>query len=376
MTRLTLLAAALLTAILATAPPALADTPPDPRAILAAVGQITAPNGIEEAKAVEIGGIKQWITIRGRDRNNPILLVLHGGPAAPDLPESYLYERAWEDYFTVVQWDQRGAGKTYALNDPKTVAPTLTPDRMVQDAEDLTAYLRQTYHRPKIFVLGHSWGTYLGLRLAQRKPQWLYAYIGAGQMIDFQAQERAGYAWVLAQAKADGNAQALQALQAIAPYPQSPGQTPIDKINVERQWSVHYGGLTYGRDSYDVWEDAETLSPDYGAADIKALGQGSALTFPLLFPQLTRLNLTGLRHFKCPIIIFAGRHDYTTPNAPTERWFAMITAPRKRWVWFENSAHMIYLEEPGRALVSLVQEALPLTGVGRAIAKNSAITMR
>ena len=92
--------------------------PPDPHAILAEVGKVASDNGIDEAKAVEIGGIRQWITVRGRDRRNPILLVIHGGPAAPELPNRYLFERPWEDYFTVVQWDQRGAGKTYALNDP------------------------------------------------------------------------------------------------------------------------------------------------------------------------------------------------------------------------------------------------------------------
>jgi pimeloyl-ACP methyl ester carboxylesterase len=339
---------------------------PDPHAILATAGKVVSSNGIDEAMAVEIGGIRQWITIRGRDRANPILLVIHGGPAAPDLPESYLYERGWEDYFTVVQWDQRGAGKTYELNDPRAIEPTLTPDRMVQDAEELTDYLRKTYGREKIFVFGHSWGTYLGLRLAQQRPEWLYAYVGAGQMIDFAAQERAGYAWVLDKAKADGNAPAVKELEAIAPYPEADGRTPIDKINVERKWSVHYGGLTYGRSSYDVWEDAEKISPDYSEMDFKAIDQGSTLSFPHLFPQLTKINLTQVAHFGCPIIIFAGRYDYTTANAPVRRWFDTIDAPGKRWVWFENSAHMMYLEEPGRALVSLVQDALPLASKERA----------
>lgn len=333
---------------------------PDPNAVLAVVGKVVSPNGIDESKAVEIGGIRQWITIRGRNRSNPILLVIHGGPGAPDLPESYLYERQWEDYFTVVQWDQRGAGKTYALNDPKAVEPTLTPDRMVQDAEELTAYLRKTYSRQKIFVLGHSWGSYLGLRLAQLRPEWLYAYIGAGQMIDFAAQERAGYDWVLEKAKADGNAQAVKELEAIAPYPETDGSTPIDKINIERKWSVHYGGLTYGRSSYDIWEDAEQISPDYSEADFKAIDRGSALSFRHLFPQMTRINLASSTRFGCPIIIFAGRFDYTTASAPVKAWFDKVTAPSKRWVWFENSAHMMYLEEPGRTLVSLVQEALPM----------------
>lgn len=336
----------------------------DPHAILAAVGKVVSTNGIVEAKAVEIGGIRQWITIRGRDRRNPILLVIHGGPAAPDLPDSYLYERGWEDYFTVVQWDQRGAGKTYELNDPKLVEPTLSADRMVRDAEDLTNYLRKTYGREKIFVLGHSWGTYLGLRLAEAKPEWLYAYVGAGQIIDFGAQERAGYAWVLSEATKRGDADAIKELEAIAPYPDANGDVPFEKINVERKWSVRYGGLTHGWASYSVWEDAETISPDYSAADFKAIDQGSGLSFPHLLPEMTKANFTGVTHLRCPLVIFAGRHDYTTPNAPVLRWFDKLAAPSKRWVWFENSAHMMYLEEPGRALVSLVRDVLPFARSG------------
>src|SRR5713101_4151386 len=143
---------------------------PNPHTILAEVGKVVSPNGIDEAKAVDIGGIRQWITVRGRDRHNPILLVLHGGPAAPDLPNRYLFEGPWTDYFNVVQWDQRGAGKTYELNAPETVAPTMHADRMVQDAEELVGYLRKTYGSKKIFALGHSWGTILGLKLAERRP--------------------------------------------------------------------------------------------------------------------------------------------------------------------------------------------------------------
>ena len=179
--------------------PAGAGTP-DPHAILADYSKIVSANGIDEAKAVEIGGIQQWITVRGRDRANPILLVLHGGPAAPDLPNRYLYEPSWADYFTVVQWDQRGGGKTFELNAQAKVAPTMTKERMIRDAEDVVAYLRTTYGKQKIFVLGHSWGSLLGLSLAERKPEWLHAYIGVGQIINMREGEKISYEWTLNEA--------------------------------------------------------------------------------------------------------------------------------------------------------------------------------
>ncbi len=347
-------AAALLAAGAAEAAP-----PPDPHAVLAEVGKVVSDNGVDEARAVEIGGIRQWITIRGRDRRNPILLVIHGGPAAPELPNRYLFEAPWLDYFTVVEWDQRGAGKTYALNDPAKVAPTLSKARIVDDAEALAAWLRATYHREKIFVMGHSWGTIIGLSLAQRRPDWLYAYIGVGQIIDMRQGEAEGYAWTLRQARAAGDATAVKELTAIAPYPEPDGALPMDKIKAERKWSVRYGALTHGRQSFDVWEDAERISPDYSAADFKSIDAGSAFSFPVLLPQLAATDFKGLKRLGCPLIIFAGRFDFTTPAGPVRRWYDALSAPSKRFVWFENSAHMLYEEEPGRVLVHLVHDALP-----------------
>jgi pimeloyl-ACP methyl ester carboxylesterase len=329
------------------------------RQILGKIEKVTSTHGIDEAKAVTIGGIPQWITVRGRDRRNPILLVLHGGPAAPELPTRYLFEAPWTDYFTVVEWDQRGAGETYALNDPAKV--TLTEDRMVADAEELVAYLRTTYGKRKIFVMGHSWGTVLGMRVAEDRPQWLYAYIGMGQIISMREGEKAGYAWVLKTAAADHNEKALAELKAIAPYPEANGALPIEKIDIERKWSVHYGGLIHGRDTYDDLSDAQRLSPDYPQADVEAVvDAGSGFSFPKLLPQLAATDFRKVTKLDCPILIFAGRYDYTTPTAPVVTWYDALRAPKKKLVWFENSAHMMSVEEPGKVLMHLVQDARPL----------------
>jgi pimeloyl-ACP methyl ester carboxylesterase len=330
--------------------------------LLAEAQKVTSSNGVDEGRPVLIGGIRQWVTVRGRDRRNPILLVLHGGPAAPELPNRFLFEAPWTDYFTVVEWDQRGAGKTYSLNDPAVVGPTLSEERMVKDAEELAGYLRATYGKDKIFVLGHSWGTVLGLSLAQRHPEWLYAYVGVGQVINMREGETVGYAFALDAAKADRNAVATKELEKIAPYPEMDGSLPLAKIGIQRKWSVHYGGLTHGRDSYDYWANAQALSPDYSEADLDAIGKGSALSLPALLPDLARVNFTTVRKLDCPVVIFAGRYDYTTPSTVVETWYRHLKAPAKRFVWFENSAHMISAEEPGTMLVHLVQDVLPLAG--------------
>jgi pimeloyl-ACP methyl ester carboxylesterase len=107
-------------------------------AIIANARRIVTPSGIELLETVRIGGTDQWVSIRGYDKRNPVLLFIHGGPGYVSMPMSWWFSRGWEEYFTVVQWDQRGAGKTYLLNDPAKIAPTLTLSRMQADSEELT----------------------------------------------------------------------------------------------------------------------------------------------------------------------------------------------------------------------------------------------
>lgn len=331
-------------------------------AIVGNLQKIVSPQGIDQLVQISVGGTKQWISVRGRDRRNPILLFIHGGPAATEMPTSWTFQNDWEDFFTVVQWDQRGAGKTYSSNNPEKIRPTLTIDRMTQDAADVVQYLRTKYHKRKIFVLGHSWGTVLGLRLAQEHPDWLYAYIGMGQIISMQEGERLGYAATLEAAQAAGNAQAVQELRAIAPYPEANGGIPLAKINTERKWSIYFGGLSYNRDSYGYYFQAAKLSPDYTDADLAAIDKGSSLSLPELLPQLARVDFSKITEFHCPIIMFVGRHDETTPSGPVVAWFKNLRAPVKKLVWFENSAHMMQIEQPGLVLMHLVNDVRPLAG--------------
>jgi pimeloyl-ACP methyl ester carboxylesterase len=327
--------------------------------IIADARKIVSGKGVEELLEIPIGGTRQWISVRGRDRANPILLMIHGGPASPEIPTSWYFQNGWEDYFTVVQWDQRGSGKSYNANDPKLIQPTLSLDRITEDAGEVVQYLRSRYGKEKVFVLGHSWGSLVGLQLARRHPQWLYAYIGMGQIIDAVAGERAGYEQTLRDAQAAGNAQAVSELQSIAPYPEPDGRILLEKIDKERKWSVIYGGLTWGRAGLDYYYNLTQLSPDYTEGDIAAIDKGSRLSLGPLLPFMMGFNYSRVTQWQCPIIIFAGRHDYTTPSSVVAEWFARVHAPAKKFIWFENSAHMMMVEEPGRMLVHLVEDVRP-----------------
>ncbi|MBH1991727.1 MAG: alpha/beta hydrolase [Sphingomonadaceae bacterium] len=329
------------------------------KAILAELGRIVTPNGVQETHEVVLGGAKQVITVRGADRANPILLFVHGDPGAVEMPISWSFQRPWEDFFTVVQWDQRGAGRSYLLNDPATIAPTLTPDRYRDDAIELIEWLNARYGKRKVVLMGHSWGSVVGLSVAQKRPDLLHAYVGVGQLIHFRENERIGFAWTLEQARKTGNAEAVRELEALQPYP-GDGDFSVDKVAIERKWSDFYGGLAYGRTDGIFYFRPGRLSPDYRPEDRKAWDDGSAMTMKTMWPKLADIDFTGTKRLKVPTYLFLGRHDYTTPSVIADRWLAALQAPRKGIVWFNHSSHLPMLEEPGHMLAALIKTIRPI----------------
>jgi pimeloyl-ACP methyl ester carboxylesterase len=338
---------------------------------IAATRKIVSPNGVEELLPVQINGTTQWLSIRGRDRRNPILLFLHGGPGAPEMAAAYTFQNPWEDYFTVVQWDQRGTGKTYASNDPKALASTITVEQMTSDAEEVVRYLQKNYGKQKIFLLGHSWGSVLGVALAQRHPEWFYAYLGVGQMVNGQRNEEDGYKFTLEQARANHNSDAERELLAIAPYPGAPGTLTFNRIGAQRKWLMYYGGLTYGRTDFKYGGNAWELSPDYTEKDLDAIDDGSLYSLTHLLGPVVALNYDSVTDFKCPIFLFEGRHDYAVSHALAAEWFGHIKAPSKKLVWFDNSAHQVFQEQPGQFLYHLITDLYPLAAKAGDVAPAS-----
>lgn len=351
----------LLTLLSALLLPGATTPPPDPyqpgRAILAGVHRIVTPRGVQETFEATLGGARQVVNVRGADRDNPILVFVHGGPGAVEMPFAWTFQRPWEDFFTVVQYDQRGAGRSYRLADPQALAPTLTIDRYRDDAIELIELLRKRYGKRKVVLVGHSWGSVVGLSVATKRPDLLHAYVGMGQYIDPVGGERASYDWTLAQARRTGNAEAIRDLEALEPYP---GDFAIEKIDAERKWAVHYGGLFAGRSDGQFYFDAARISPEYTPADRKAWSEGSAYTVKIVAPQLSGVTFATLGRLDCPVFMFVGRHDWLVPAAITSDWLARVQAPRKRTIWFENSAHMMMVEEPGRTLAALLEHVRPL----------------
>jgi pimeloyl-ACP methyl ester carboxylesterase len=327
---------------------------------IAADQKIVTPHGIEEIIPVKINGITQWLSIRGKDTRNPVLLYLHGGPGLAFLPLAWTVARPWEDYFTVVQWDQRGAGKTYAANDPAIVGPTMTIPQMTSDAAEVVRYLQGHLHKQKIFLVGHSWGSILGVALAQQYPDWFYAYVGVGQYVNSRRSEEAGYRFALEQARLHKNVEAEKELLAIAPYPGDLDKLSFQQIGTERKWLTFFGGVTAYRSDQSFEEGVGELSPAYSQHELDASDDAAMFNVTHLLRPMLHVDYTAITDFKCPVFIFAGRHDYATSHDLAYNWFARLKAPGKTFIWFENSGHLIPEEEPGRFFYHLVADVRPL----------------
>lgn len=340
-------------------PPARAQAPltqaSPPRAILAEAEAI-APGGIDDLKTVTLGGVRQWIHVRGNDQANPVLLLLHGGPGSPLMGKSWIFQRSWEDYFTVVEWDQRGAGKSFLPAGQQQ--PTL--EQITRDTEQLIDWLRATYHKKKIFLMAHSFGSVIGVRVAQHRPDALYAYIGVGQVVNARANEAIGYQETLAKARETGNQAAIRALQSIAPYPGTE-VTPhfLAKVAIERNWDVALGGMRYGRTT-DPEAAFWSLSPDYTPQDVRAAVLGERLLPIALAAQVMAVDFDRITAFKCPVFLFAGASDRTTPVVLARNFLAHVRAPMKAFFEIPRASHDVMLDAQGVMLVDLVTEIRPL----------------
>ena len=332
------------------------------REIISSLDSIVNPNGIQQNFQMNIGGIKQWVYVRGQNKNNPIIIFVHGGPGSPMAPEAWAFQRPFEEYFTMVQYDQRAAGKTFLSNDTVNLAHTLTIEQYANDLIQLTDSIRKKYHKKKVILVGHSWGTIVSMTAVLKRPDLFYAYVGVGQVINARENEHISFEYALKQAKERHDTVALKELQAIAPYP---GNQPLTekRILVARKWAQYYGGLAAYRHNTNYYFMLPYLSPLYSKKDVDEMDKGTYYSLPKLLPQLLSVNFQSVKKFPIPVFMFMGRHDYTTPSGPTSKWISQVKAPVKEGVWFENSAHLIPLEEPGKMLITLVDKVRPLAEV-------------
>jgi Predicted hydrolases or acyltransferases (alpha/beta hydrolase superfamily) len=315
---------------------------------------ITTPNGIDEGAYVEIGGIEQWITIRGEDRKNPVLLFLHGGPGDATNPWGYAAFHSWLKYFTVVQWDQRGAGRTFGRNGA-AAASTITPDRMVQDGIELSELLKKKLHKDKIVLVGHSWGSVLGFFMAKSRPDLFYAFVGTGQVAAvFSRSLEVAYAALVERASREANAQAVQELKEIGPPPYKDGKG----FGVTHKWAMLF-------ERADVFLASALgfalTAPDSSVRDIGDWFDGQIASGEHLEPYFDDLDrkLVG-GQLALPVFVIQGAEDYNTPVSLAKTYLASLRAPRKAFATIEGAGHFAVFTNQDEFLKILRAQLLPL----------------
>lgn len=314
----------------------------------------TAPSSIASAERWHINGIDESVIIRGRRRSNPILIWLHGGPGSSETPVLRAFNAALEEHFTVVYWDQRLAGQTL---DPRAPPPErLTVADMLSDLDVLVDRVRARLGQDKVLLVGHSWGTMLGVIYTSRHPEKVSAYVGIGQMADKPKAEIASYDFTLNQAKMRSDAKALADLTKIGPPPYTG-----DSIFIERAWLTRFGGTTHANLSTLKLVLIGMRASEGNWRDLWAMNHGGLLGYKLLEPELLATNLDHTyTRFEAPIFIAAGRYDHVTDAALAHAYFDRITAPQKSFIWFEKSGHNPHLEEAARFNAWMIETVRPV----------------
>ena len=318
---------------------------------------ITTPNGIDEARFVRVGGIDQWITIRGEDRANPVLLILAGGPGNSLVPLASVF-RAWERAFTVVQWDQRGAGKTYGKNGTREAPMTI--ERMRDDGIELTRALLDYLQKPKLVLVGHSWGTVLGVTMVKAHPELFYAYVGTGQVVAKEEKEEILYAALMQTVRNAHDEDGIAKLTAIGAPPYE-SQT---ELLVERDVSERYD-TDAERNLEDTLRPVVLFAPNFSMADVYSMLQGSKFASNALYREMLGYDARTLgTDFAVPFFVFNGDEDRVTPADLARQYVDVIDAPRKEFVVLRGGGHSAILTMSDRFLAELVTRVRPLASGG------------
>lgn len=295
---------------------------------------------LDYQEIIDVNGDKQNIRVRGTDANNPVLLFLHGGPGMCARHLNMQYNSALADYCTMVCWDQRNAGKNYKGK------VKLTANMFVEDARAVVEYLCAKFNKDKIYVVGHSWGSLIGVQLVQKYPEHVAAYVGVGQLVDGYENERLSHRFCLEEAEKLGDKKAVERLKNIVPE-KGRYKTHADMV-FERDCLTRYGGADYMHRDGIIKSFLIPLikTPEYNFLDLFRYYNGAMYSTDVLWDEVIECHfLETVKSLSVPVIITQGRHDYNTPFEIARRWYDALDAPEKQWYCFDNSAHSPIYEE-------------------------------
>jgi pimeloyl-ACP methyl ester carboxylesterase len=307
-----------------------------------------------------LNGKAQWVSVRGA-QGAPVLLFLHGGPGGSEYAQRRRYLRDLERDWLVVDWDQSGAGRSYHGGE---TCDTLSVESLVADGTALVERLAAEQHGPgQVVLLGHSFGTVLGLRIAQQTPECVGAYVGASQVVNWALQEERSYDWALAEASLRGNDKAESALNGVGRPVGGQYGGGTDAVTIQRRWLGTLGGVAVDPRFVPLWALSIFTSRGYPLGAklryLKAMDASMALLWPQLCDTVDfRRDLTTVA---VPVHLFAGQQDRITDLAQIQEWFDLLECPAKRLEIVEGAAHLNLYEQPARfvAFMEQVRATLP-----------------
>lgn len=310
-----------------------------------AQGNVIA-GSISEKVWIEVGGIQQGMFIRGENPDNPVILYLHGGPGTPMLQfiEYLETDERMEEHFTVCYWDQRGSGMTYTKS---TDPSTMTVEQMIEDTREVTEYLKSRFGQERIYLIGHSWGSYLGVKTIEKYPENYLAYIGIGQVSNQTQSERLAREYMLSRANETHDQEVAKKLEPYDPYAEDFPQ--LDYLTKVRTALLNEYGIGHLHEGVTTPLIMKTLFVFKGYTASEKIGWllGADFSMIHLFPVVLADDLSKSSvKFEVPFYVVQGAHDYMTSQVLAEQYLDILEAPKKEYFLFDNSAHSPNMEEP------------------------------
>jgi proline iminopeptidase len=310
------------------------------------------PGSVAMMTDAVIGGVDQRLWFRGIDVEKPAVILLHGGPGASEAALFRHFNSDLEHEFLMVYWEQRGTGRSYHASIPPE---SMTIDQFVRDLDDVVELVRERFHKERVVLLAHSWGSAIGLLYAARHPAKVAAYVGVGQVADMRAGERASYEFAVREARRRNDDNAIRPLQDIGAPPHT-----VDEMLTSRKWVERFGGSFHAKLSTGnlIW--AALRTDEANLRDLIKFGQGNRFSLEHLWDEFRAFDIDDrLTTFEIPIVLMLGRYDWQVPADLAARYFERIDAPGKRLIWFEQSAHNPPFEEPERFNEALIEALRP-----------------
>ena len=298
----------------------------------------TAPTQpLNEEGYVRIGGIEQWVTVKGRSCANPVVLVVHGGPGNPMSPYAARLYGPWEQHYTLVQWDQRGAGRTYAKS-PPAEGETLSVERLAADGNEVAAYVAGRLGKRKLILMGGSWGSIVGVHMVKARPELYAAYMGTAQVVNGTADQASSYAAVMARARTLGDQDVIGKLEALG----APPWTNPRNFGILRRAIRKYEAQRTEPAPKEWWQPEAQYATPQALADYEAGEDYSFLQFVGMKGDgmASRVNLPALgTAFTVPVFLVQGEEDLLTTPAGTRRYYDSISAPQKDYISLPRVGH-------------------------------------